>query len=222
MQAVILSFPGSNRELDARYALERVGFKTRIVPAHHADTDFSHTDLILLPGGFSHGDYLRAGALAARMPIMTAVRRAAEQGRFVVGICNGFQLLTESGLLPGALRMNAGQLFVCAQITLQLATSHRLFHGHYPKNAILEVPIAHHEGNYLVDDETRKRLEAEDRILFRYVDNPNGSVDSIAGVMNPEGNVFGLMPHPENATLPWHQTRDGLPFFAALAAGGGL
>lgn len=216
MRAVIISFPGSNREQDAEYALTQAGFRTKILPAHSA-SDLSHQDLILLPGGFSFGDYLRTGALAAKLPIMHDIQQAAKAGRFVLGICNGFQILTEAGLLPGALRMNVGQLFLCKMVRITAQNTTSAYSHLYSDQEILNVPVAHHEGNYVADHECLKMLEKDNRIIFRYRENPNGSAHDIAGICNTEGNVMGMMPHPENAVLPHHQSQDGTKIFQSLA-----
>ena len=194
-----------------------MGFSCQIVPSHSA-ADFSGVDVIVLPGGFSYGDYLRSGAIAAKLPIMHDVRRAAKAGRYVLGICNGFQILTESRLLPGALRMNAGQLFVCRSVKLNVARNDSAFSHLYQPNANLDIPVAHHNGNYFADPDTLEQLEAEERVIFRYGDNPNGSMHDIAGIRNSADNVLGVMPHPENAALAHHQSQDGLKLFASLAA----
>lgn len=216
MRATVISFPGSNREQDAEYALKQAGFRVTISPAH-SSADFLHADVILLPGGFSYGDYLRSGAIAAKLPIMHDVQKAAEVGRYVIGICNGFQILTESGLLPGALRMNAGQIFLCKTVQLIVENTETAFSHSYRLKQILDVPIAHHEGNYIADENTLETLEKDNRIVFRYADNPNGSAANIAGICNNTGNVMGMMPHPENAALPHHASDDGAGIFTALA-----
>ena len=218
MKAAIISFPGSNRELDAAYALQQVGFSPKIISAH-ASEDLCAYALIMLPGGFSYGDYLRAGAVAATLPIMRHMHQAADNGCYILGVCNGFQILTETGLLPGALMMNKNQLFVCRQATLLVNNPQSAFSHAYGGQTSLRVPIAHQEGNYYADTQILQQLEAENRIIFRYAqdDNPNGSVADIAGITNVRGNVLGMMPHPENATLPHHHTQDGLGVFASLA-----
>lgn len=218
MKSAVVLFPGTNRERDIAVALERV---TGLAPAivWHGDTSLPKVDLIVLPGGFSYGDYLRSGAIAARAPIMRAVVDAAEAGVAVLGICNGFQILTESGLLPGVLLPNAHGKFACKNVALRVETSQTVFTGGYEAGQTITVPIAHHDGNYFADDETLARLEGEDRIAFRYVgDNPNGSIRDIAGVYNATKTVLGLMPHPEDATDTRHGGTDGLGLFKGLAS----
>jgi len=218
LKSAIVLFPGSNRERDMAVALERsTGQAPTIV--WHAETSLPKVDLIVLPGGFSYGDYLRSGAIAARAPIMRAVVDAAEAGVAVLGVCNGFQILTESGLLPGALLPNAHGKFACKNVTLRVETSQTIFTGGYEAGQTISVPIAHHDGNYFADDETLARLEGEGRIAFRYAgDNPNGSIRDIAGVYNATKTVLGLMPHPEDATDARHGGTDGLGLFKGLTA----
>lgn len=188
----------------------------------YADTEIPSVDLIVLPGGFSYGDYLRAGAIAARAPIMRAIGERAAAGVPVLGICNGFQLLCEAGLLPGVLMRNASLRFVCREVHLRVETTDSVFTALYDKGEVVRCPVAHGDGNYRTDDETLARLNDEDRVAFRYVDaagqpsaaaNPNGSVDSIAGVLNQRRNVLGMMPHPENLIEPLHGGTDGRKLF---------
>src|SRR5260221_10577367 len=210
MKSAVIVFPGSNRERDAAAALTQIaGRAPQIV--WHRDTTLPDVDLIVIPGGFSYGDYLRTGAIAAHSPIMAEVKRAAARGVHVLGICNGFQILTEAGLLPGVLLRNAALKFVCRDITLRVETSNSPFTRAYNAGQRLRVPVAHGDGNYFADADTVKRLEDEDRIAFRYDAsdgeaptraNPNGSLKSIAGVLDEKRRVLGLMPHPENAVEP--------------------
>ena len=221
MKAAVVVFPGSNREHDVVDALERsCGHKPVLV--WHRDTELPKVDLIVLPGGFSYGDYLRTGAIAAHSPVMREVIRRADQGTAVLGICNGFQILCESGLLPGILLRNASLKFVCRYVGLKVETSQSLFTHRYQAGEILNVPVAHGDGNYFADAGTLDRLEGEGRVAFRYCTsggelcdeaNPNGSARHIAGIFNPTKNVLGLMPHPENATDPLLGSTSGRPLF---------
>ncbi len=217
MKAVVIVFPGSNCDRDARVALAAA---TGRPPAMvwHGDSALPAADLIVLPGGFSYGDYLRPGAMAARSPVMQAVIRAAKRGVRVLGICNGFQVLTECGLLPGALLRNAGLRFVCRPARLRVETADSPFTSGYRPGALLQIPVAHHDGNYFADAATLERLSDEDRIAFRYLDNPNGSAGDIAGILNQARNVLGMMPHPERAADALLGGTDGRPLFEALAA----
>jgi phosphoribosylformylglycinamidine synthase len=215
VKAAIVVFPGSNREGDVRDALVNLTGTTPIM-VWHRDTELPKVDLIVVPGGFSYGDYLRCGAIAAHSPIMREVKARAEAGAAVLGICNGFQILTESGLLPGALLRNAGLQFVCRNVTLRVENTQTLFTAAYEKGQQLSVPVAHHDGNYYADAATLDRLEANGQIAFRYVDNPNGSVRDIAGIFNETKNVLGLMPHPENATDGLLGSTDGQPLFRGM------
>lgn len=183
--------------------------------AWHTDTSLPDCDLIVIPGGFSHGDYLRSGAIAARAPVMDAVRNAVQKGIRVLGVCNGFQTLTESGLLPGALMRNARLTFVCKQVRLQVANRDNPFTRHYQQNEIIDCPVAHHDGNYFADAGTLKKLEDSNQVAFRYAEgtNPNGSINDIAGIFNEAGNVLGMMPHPENLIEPAHGGSDGRRLF---------
>ena len=175
-------------------------------------------DLIALPGGFSYGDYLRSGAMSARSPVMAAVAAAAGEGRAVLGVCNGFQVLTEAGLLPGALMRNAGLDFVCRDVTLTVANSQTMFTSRYDAGETIRIPVAHHDGNYVADAETLDRLEGEGRVVFRYAESVNGSARDIAGIVNAGGNVLGLMPHPERLIEPEQGGVDGRRMFEALQA----
>ncbi len=215
MKSAVIVFPASNCDRDAAMALEQA---TGRAPAMvwHAETDLPATDLIVLPGGFSYGDYLRSGAMAARAPIMRAVIDRAKAGTPVIGICNGFQVLTEAGMLPGALLRNAGLNFVCRTVSLRVENSQTLFTSAFEKGQVVDFPVAHHDGNYFADAETLDRLDGEGRVAFRYVDNPNGSARDIAGIVNNTGNVLGLMPHPERVISPLLGGVDGLAFFSGL------
>lgn len=225
MHAAIVVFPGSNRERDMKVALtQSMGREPAMV--WHRDTDLPKVDLIVIPGGFSYGDYLRCGAIAAHSPVMREVAARAKAGVAVLGVCNGFQILAETGLVPGVLLRNAGLKFVCRNVGLRVETSQSLFTAGYEAGQVLSVPVAHHDGNYFVDPDTRKRLEDRDQIAFRYCDpdgraidsaNPNGSHDNIAGVFNDAKNVLGLMPHPEDAVEPIHGSLDGRPLFDGIA-----
>jgi phosphoribosylformylglycinamidine synthase len=202
MKAAVITFPGSNCDRDMAVAIEAVT-GTAPIRVWHGDAALPDgLDLIALPGGFSYGDYLRAGAMAAKSPIMRAVIDAAERGIAVLGVCNGFQVLCESGLLPGVLMRNAGQLFVCRTVRLEVANTSSPFTQGFTSGEEIRVPIAHHDGNYYADEATLDALEAEDRIAFRYAENCNGSQRSIAGVLSANGRVLGMMPHPERAIKP--------------------
>jgi phosphoribosylformylglycinamidine synthase I len=225
MKTAVVAFPGSNRETDVMDALERA---TGSKPARvwHRETELPKSDLIVIPGGFSYGDYLRCGAMAAHSPIMGEVRRLAERGTPVLGICNGFQILCEAGLLPGVLLTNKSLKFHCFDVHLRVENSQTVFTSGYAKGQVIRVPVAHHDGNYFADQPTLDRLEGEGRIAFRYATadgeltdaaNRNGSVRSIAGVLNETKTVLGLMPHPEDATDPIQGNTDGVPFFRGMA-----
>lgn len=216
MKSAVLVFPGINRERDMARALKLVsGHEAAMV--WHADTELPKgTDLVVVPGGFSYGDYLRCGAIAARAPVMDAVRKYAAGGGLVLGVCNGFQILTESGLLPGSLMRNAGLSFVCEKAPLSVANGNTRFTSRYDSEAELIIPIAHHDGNYFADDETLNRLEGDGQVVFRYGNNPNGSARDIAGIVNAKGNVLGMMPHPERAVDAKHGGTDGLALFESL------
>ena len=223
MKAAIVMFPGINRELDMKDALDRAGAAS--VTVWHRETRLPDCDLVVLPGGFSYGDYLRCGAVAARSPVMREVARRAHGGWPVLGVCNGFQVLIEAGLLPGALLRNAGLRFVCRDVHLRLENDAPPLSGALRRGDLIRVPVAHGDGNYFAEPETLRRLEGEGRIVFRYVPgpgdrrgraNPNGSIADIAGIVNETGNVLGLMPHPEDATGPRQRSRDGLPLFRGI------
>ena len=212
----VVLFPGSNCEQDVIEAMGLVGADTEML--WHGDATVAGVDAIVVPGGFAHGDYLRPGAIARFSPVMGAVAEFAAAGGPVVGICNGFQVLTEAGLLPGALQKNAGLKFLCAPARLRVETTDSVLTRSATKGAVLEVPINHFEGNYTCDDETLARLRAEDRVVLRYVENPNGSTDDIAGVCNEGRNVVGLMPHPERAISDLLGSSDGLPLLRSIVS----
>lgn len=224
MRSAVIVFPGTNREIDMVRALERAAGRAPAL-VWHKDTEIPESDLIVLPGGFAHGDYLRAGAMAARSPVMAEVVRRAEAGVAVLGVCNGFQVLTESGLLPGALLCNAGLKFVCRTVHLRVENNQTTFTHRFDEGEPFATPVAHMDGNYFIDDDGRRQLEDEELIVFRYCDdkaqvtpeaNPNGSIGNIAGVINSKGNVLGLMPHPEDATDPLHGGTDGRKLFDGI------
>lgn len=218
MKAAVIVFPGSNCDRDLMVALERVTGKPTVA-VWHEDADLPEgLDFIGVPGGFSHGDYLRSGAIAARAPIMRAVKDAAERGVPVLGVCNGFQILTEAGMLPGALMRNAGLDFVCRDVHLEVGTSDSPFTRNYRSGDTIRIPVAHHDGNYNADTETLDRLEGEGRVAFRYAEPVNGSARDIAGILNDRRNVLGLMPHPERMVEPAHGGTDGRPMFEGLLA----
>lgn len=215
MKTAVIVFPGSNCDRDAAVALERATGK----PAEmvwHGNAELPDVDLVVLPGGFSYGDYLRSGAMSARSPVMEGVIAHAKSGRPLVGICNGFQVLTEAGLLPGVLMRNADLHFVCKTVGLQIANNETIFTNGYASGQTINVPVAHHDGNYFTDDETLDRLEGEGRVAFRYTDNPNGSARDIAGILNDDGNVLGMMPHPERVVDEALGGTDGSALFASL------
>ena len=224
MRAAVVVFPGSNCDADSRFVLQEVaGIPTDYV--WHTDTDLAGYDAVVLPGGFSHGDYLRSGAVAAVAPVMGAIRDAAARGVPVLGICNGFQVLLEAGLLPGAMLHNAAIDFRCEWVHLRTETTATPFTRAGSSGAVLRLPIAHGEGNYFADDDLLTRLQDEDRIVFRYsgpdghvgpAANPNGSVDGIAGICSEARNVVGLMPHPERASEPDLGSTDGRVFWESL------
>jgi phosphoribosylformylglycinamidine synthase I len=216
----VVLFPGTNCEHDVVEALARLGADASLV--WHGATSLGDVDAVVLPGGFAHGDYLRPGAIARFSPVMGAVGRFAADGGPVVGICNGFQVLTEAHLLPGALQKNAGLRFVCAPTELEVASDASVLTAGVEVGRRLNIPINHFEGNYLCDPRTLDELRAEGRIVLRYVDNPNGSVDDIAGIANAAGNVVGLMPHPERASDPLLGSADGQVLLAALLASAGV
>lgn len=216
MKSAVIVFPGSNCDRDLAVALEQVsGEKPAMV--WHGESELPEgLDLIGVPGGFSYGDYLRSGAMAARSPVMRAVAAAAARGTYVLGICNGFQVLTEAGLLPGALMRNAGIHFVCRDVALTVGSSQSAFTSRYAAGEALRIPVAHHDGNYVADEATLDRLEGEGRVAFRYAEAVNGSARDIAGILNDSGNVLGMMPHPERMIEPAHGGTDGRRLFEGL------
>lgn len=216
----VVVFPGTNCELDVAEALRAVGAEPQLV--FHRETSLGDADGVVLPGGFAHGDYLRPGAIARFSPIMDSVRTLAADGAPVIGICNGFQVLTECGLLPGALQKNAGLKFRCADATLRVETTNSALTSGCTVGDTLDIPINHFEGNFTCDDETLAQLRDEDRVVFRYVENPNGSTDSIAGVCNEGRNVVGLMPHPERAYTEMLGSADGRVLLASLCTAAGV
>ena len=215
MKPSVIVFPASNCDRDAAVAIERIAGKAPAM-VWHGDADLPETDFIILPGGFSYGDYLRAGAMAAKSPIMRAVIEKAKNGTPVIGICNGFQVLCETGLLPGALLRNAHLNFACRTVTLRVENTTSQFTKTFEDGQHVAFPVAHHDGNYFADDATLDKLENENRVAFRYLDNPNGSARNIAGILNEAGNVLGMMPHPERAISPLLGGMDGTQFFKGV------
>jgi phosphoribosylformylglycinamidine synthase len=224
MKACVIVFPGSNRERDVARALKAASGQAPAL-VWHGDSDLPQSDLIVLPGGFSYGDYLRSGAIAAHSPILQAVKREAARGVAVLGICNGFQILVESGLLPGSLIRNAELRFQCREVHLKVERTDTIFTRHYREGDVLRIPIAHADGNYAADPETLARVEGEGQVAFRYcgdkggvsaATNANGSANNIAGVYDAGHRVLGLMPHPEDAVEKLHGNTDGAKFFSGL------
>jgi phosphoribosylformylglycinamidine synthase len=217
MKFGVVVFPGSNCDHDAFYAVaQNLGQPAEFL--WHDTPEIGDVDAVILPGGFSYGDYLRCGAIAKFSPVMAAVKRFARQGGLVLGICNGFQILVECGLLPGALIRNRGLKFICRQVELRTETTRSPFTSKSEKGRILRLPIAHGEGCYYADEKTLNALEAEDRVVFRYLDNPNGSLGGIAGILSEQRNVMGMMPHPERASDPLMGSTDGLVVFQSMVA----
>jgi phosphoribosylformylglycinamidine synthase len=216
MRAAVIQFPGSNCDRDMAVAIREVtGAETALV--WHRETELpANVDLIAVPGGFSYGDYLRSGAMAARSPVMQAVVAAAGRGVPVLGVCNGFQILTEAGLLPGALMRNAGIRFVCREVKLKVENSQSIFTSRYSAGEEITIPVAHHDGNYFADDATLDRIEGEGRVAFRYAEEVNGSARNIAGILNDAGNVLGMMPHPERMIEAAQGGSDGRRLFEWL------
>lgn len=217
MKSAVVLLPGLNRDRDMIAALTKI---SGVAPhtVWQTDTEIPDVDLIVIPGGFSYGDYLRCGAIAARMPVMQAIREKAEKGVMVMGVCNGFQILVEAGLLPGALMRNASLKFVCRQVKLEITNANTPFTRGYAQGQIINTPVAHHDGNYFADTETLARIEGDGQVVFRYAEgtNPNGSINDIAGIINSRGNVLGLMPHPENLIEAAHGGTDGRALFTGI------
>lgn len=217
MKSAVVLLPGLNRDRDMIAALTAVSGKPPVT-VWQTDTEIPDVDLIVIPGGFSYGDYLRCGAIGARMPVMRAVAEKAKKGVLVMGVCNGFQILLEAGLLPGALMRNASLRFVCREVKLKVANANTAFTRNYAPGQIIRCPVAHHDGNYFADAATLTRLEGEGHIAFRYAEdtNPNGSINDIAGIVSEHGNVLGLMPHPEDLIEAAHGGTDGRPLFEGI------
>ncbi|CAN7389479.1 phosphoribosylformylglycinamidine synthase subunit PurQ [Rhizobium sp. LjRoot254] len=216
MKSAVVQLPGLNRDRDMIAALTKISGHAPVT-IWQTETEIPDVDLILIPGGFSYGDYLRCGAIAARMPVMQAIRDKADKGVKVLGVCNGFQILVEAGMLPGALMRNSSLKFVCREVKLEVVNNETAFTRAYDKGQIIRSPVAHHDGNYFADEETLAKLEGEGQVVFRYAagTNPNGSIKDIAGVINAEGNVLGMMPHPENLIEAAHGGTDGRGIFAS-------
>lgn len=216
MRFGIIVFPGSNCDRDAFHVLKEI-LRQPVCTLWHKETRLKDIDCVVLPGGFSYGDYLRTGAIARFSPIMKEVIRHAERGGLVLGICNGFQILCESGLLPGVLMRNAGLKFVCETVSLRVENVGTKFTKRYLRNSIANMPVAHGDGNYFADEESLKRLEGEGRVVFRYSPrNPNGAIHDIAGIINEKGNVLGMMPHPERCSEPVLGNEDGRRLFESI------
>lgn len=216
MRVAVIVFPGSNADVDMYNAVEDI-MGVPVDYVFHSENDLSNYDVILLPGGFSYGDYLRCGAVARFSPVMEQVIKAAEEGKLVMGVCNGFQILTEAGLLPGVLLRNRSLKFRCTLSRLRVTSNETLFTQDYEQDQVIDIPIAHGEGNYYCDEETLNRLKENGQIVFRYEgENPNGSIDDIAGIINERGNVLGMMPHPERAVHEWMTSDDGKRIFTSI------
>lgn len=217
MNSAVVQLPGLNRDRDMIAALTKISGQPPITVWQTETAIPDNVDLIVIPGGFSYGDYLRCGAIAARMPVMQAIKEKADKGVKVLGVCNGFQILVEAGLLPGALMRNASLKFVCKEVKLEVINADTDFTRAYEKGQVIRCPVAHHDGNYFVDPETHSALEGNGQIVFRYAEgtNPNGSFSDIAGVINGRGNVLGMMPHPENFIEAAHGGSDGRGIFAS-------
>ncbi|WFE92013.1 phosphoribosylformylglycinamidine synthase subunit PurQ [Roseibium porphyridii] len=217
MKSAVIVFPGSNRDRDMFHALELI---TGSRPQHvwHTESTLPDVDLVVVPGGFSYGDYLRSGAIAARSPILKDLVAKANSGVAVLGVCNGFQILTEAGLLPGALMRNAGLTFVCKDVLMETVNNATRFSSKFQKGQVWRCPVAHHDGNYFADEETLSAIEDNNQVVFRYAEgtNPNGSINNIAGITNAAGNVLGMMPHPENLVESLHGGLDGRLLFESL------
>ncbi|GGE35655.1 phosphoribosylformylglycinamidine synthase subunit PurQ [Pullulanibacillus camelliae] len=215
MKTAVIAFPGSNCDSDMYYAI-RDGLEQEVDYVWHQETSLDGYDAIMIPGGFSYGDYLRSGAIARFSNIMPAVIAAAAAGKPILGVCNGFQILLEAGLLPGAMLRNKGLKFICRHVDLEVMNNTTLFSSLYDKGETISIPVAHGEGNYYCDAETLTKLEAENRIVFKYKNNPNGSAADIAGIINERGNVLGMMPHPERATEALLGSAHGLRLFQSI------
>ncbi|KIN72540.1 phosphoribosylformylglycinamidine synthase subunit PurQ [Sulfitobacter guttiformis] len=216
MRAAVVVFPGSNCDRDLAVAFQQAGADVTMV--WHKDSDLpANIDIVGIPGGFSYGDYLRCGAIAANSPICKSVAAHAARGGYVMGVCNGFQVLTETGLLPGALLRNAGLKYICKTVGLKVETSASDFTAGYAVGEVINIPIAHHDGNYFADAQTIETLKGEDRIAFTYIKNPNGAQADIAGILSENRRVLGMMPHPERAADANHGGTDGVALFRALA-----
>lgn len=215
MKFAVVNFPGSNCDMDLYYAIKD-GIKEQVELVDYRQTSLDGFDGVLIPGGFSYGDYLRSGAIAVHAPIISEIVRFANEGKFVLGICNGFQILTELHLLPGALIQNEKSRFICETVTLQVMNNQTTFTNQYAEDEEIRIPVAHGEGRYYCDDQTLEDLKAHNQIVFRYKENVNGSVDQIAGVMNRQGNVLGMMPHPERALEGIVGSSDGLKLFQSI------
>ncbi|ACM36365.1 MULTISPECIES: phosphoribosylformylglycinamidine synthase subunit PurQ [Rhizobium/Agrobacterium group] len=216
MKSAVVQLPGLNRDRDMIAALTKIS-GTPPVTIWQTETEIPDVDLIVIPGGFSYGDYLRCGAIAARMPVMQAIKAKADQGVKVLGVCNGFQILLEAGMLPGALMRNASLKFVCREVKLEVVNDDTDFSRAYAAGQIIRCPVAHHDGNYFADPDTLQSIEGNGQVVFRYAEgtNPNGSLNNIAGVINANGNVLGMMPHPENLIEAAHGGNDGRGLFAS-------
>lgn len=216
MKSAVITFPGSNCDRDMQTTIEQISGKAPI-KVWHADTQLPEgLDFIALPGGFSYGDYLRSGAMSAKSPIMQEVIKAAKKGVYVLGVCNGFQVLTEAGLLPGTLMRNRNLKFICKEVELQVANSDSVFTKKYNKNQRISVPIAHHDGNYFAEDKVLKEIEGNGQVAFTYTDNPNGSIGNIAGIFDKDKRILGMMPHPERAIDKLTGGVDGAALFESL------
>ncbi len=216
VKVAVVQFPGTNCEMDVVRAVEGLGGAAE--PVFHTERNLRGADAVVVPGGFAHGDYLRTGAIAQFSPVMDAVAAHADAGGPVVGICNGFQVLTEAGMLPGALQKNVGLAFLCTTVGIRVETTRSVLTGEAEAGSVLQIPINHFEGNYTCDAATLERLRDRDQVVVRYVENPNGSIDDIAGISNEAGNVVGLMPHPERASDPILGSDDGLVLLRSLLA----
>jgi len=216
VKAAVIVFPGSNCDRDLAIALEMVGFEVSKIWHKNSHLE-KNIDLVAIPGGFSFGDYLRVGAIAASSPICKSIISHGERGGYILGVCNGFQILTETGLLPGALLRNNGLKYICKTIDLKVETSDSIFTNRYDRSNVIKLPIAHHDGNYNASMKDIDRMKDQGLIAFRYCENPNGSIDDIAGILSPNKRVLGMMPHPERAAEQAHGNVDGVRFFKGLA-----